>query len=166
MPICICSHATHASVWEAKKEICKLIGEDCLPSACSSKYLTGGEQAMEADKICIASCTYIHVLSICHLYALPSTWRMQMQTFERWLNCNEQKCNVSVTHCLSCYSDCVLLFHSNQFLFIPSYHSFVSLFQFSGPFKEQFCPFCPFVSRENSHYCVFLMTVYTSDLRN
>jgi hypothetical protein len=39
----------------------------------------------------------------------------------------------------------------------------VSLFQFSGPFKEQFCPF---VSRENSHYCVFLMTVYTSDLRN
>jgi hypothetical protein len=61
-------------------------------------------------------CTHGCVISV---NALPSTWRIQMQTFERWLNCNEQKCNVSVIHCLSCYSDYVLLFHSNQFLFIP-----------------------------------------------
>jgi hypothetical protein len=29
-----------------------------------------------SDKICTASCTYIHVLSLCHLYPLPFTWRI------------------------------------------------------------------------------------------
>jgi hypothetical protein len=29
----------------------------------------------EGDKISTASCTYIYVLSLCHLYPLPFTWR-------------------------------------------------------------------------------------------
>jgi hypothetical protein len=30
-------------------------------------------EMMASDKICTASCTYVHVLSLCHLYALPVT---------------------------------------------------------------------------------------------
>ncbi len=38
------------------------------------------------DKIRTASCTYIHVLSLCHLYPLLVTWRIQMKTFKRYFS--------------------------------------------------------------------------------
>jgi hypothetical protein len=35
------------------------------------------------DKICTASCTYIHVLSLCCLYPLPLTWRFTKENFQK-----------------------------------------------------------------------------------
>jgi hypothetical protein len=49
---------------------------------CSCK----GLEMMGSDKIHTASCTYIHVLSLCHLYPLPVTWRIQMRTFKRYIS--------------------------------------------------------------------------------
>jgi hypothetical protein len=41
------------------------------------------------DKIHTASCTYIHVLSLCHLYLLPVTWRVTNENFQKILfSCN------------------------------------------------------------------------------
>jgi hypothetical protein len=45
-----------------------------------------GLEMMGSDKIHTASCTYIHVMSLCHLYPLPVTWRIQMRTFKRNLS--------------------------------------------------------------------------------
>jgi uncharacterized membrane protein len=45
-----------------------------------------GLQMMGSDKIHTASCTYVHVLSLCHLYALPVTWRIQMITSKRYFS--------------------------------------------------------------------------------
>ena len=36
-----------------------------------------------ADRIHTASCTYIHVLSLCHLYPLPFTWRIANENFQK-----------------------------------------------------------------------------------
>jgi hypothetical protein len=38
-----------------------------------------------ADRIQTASCTYIHVLSLCHLYPLPFTWRIKNENFQKIL---------------------------------------------------------------------------------
>jgi hypothetical protein len=35
-----------------------------------------GLKMMESDKIHTALCAYVHVLSLCHLYTLPVTWRI------------------------------------------------------------------------------------------
>jgi hypothetical protein len=45
-----------------------------------------GLEMIGSDKICTASCTYINVLSLCHLYPLPVTWRIQMRTFKRYFS--------------------------------------------------------------------------------
>jgi hypothetical protein len=42
-----------------------------------------GLKMMGSDKINTASSTYIHVLSLCHLYTLLVTWRIQTRTFKR-----------------------------------------------------------------------------------
>jgi hypothetical protein len=49
-------------------------------------FCKGLEMMRSADKICTASHTYIHVLSLCHLYPLPFTWRIQMRTFKRYFS--------------------------------------------------------------------------------
>jgi hypothetical protein len=44
-----------------------------------------GLKMMASDKINTASRTYVHVLlSLCHLYTLPVTWRIQMRTLKRY----------------------------------------------------------------------------------
>jgi hypothetical protein len=39
-----------------------------------------GLEMMGSDKICTTSCIYVHVLSLCHCYALLVTWRIWMRT--------------------------------------------------------------------------------------
>jgi hypothetical protein len=38
------------------------------------------------DTLLLQQQEYIHVLSLCHLYPLPVTWRIQMRTFKRYLS--------------------------------------------------------------------------------
>jgi hypothetical protein len=45
-----------------------------------------GLKMMGSDKIHTASCTYVHFLSLCHLYPWLVTWRIQMRTFKRYLS--------------------------------------------------------------------------------
>jgi hypothetical protein len=45
-----------------------------------------GLKMMGSDKIHTASHTYVHVLSLCHLYPLWVTWRIQMRTFKRYFS--------------------------------------------------------------------------------
>jgi hypothetical protein len=48
-----------------------------------------GLEIMGSDKICTASCTYIHVLYLCHLYPLPFTWRITNENFQSiFVSCN------------------------------------------------------------------------------
>ena len=44
-----------------------------------------GLEMMGSDKIHTASCTYVHVLSLCHLYPLPVTWRITNENFQKIL---------------------------------------------------------------------------------
>ncbi len=45
---------------------------------------------MGSDKICTASCTYIHILSLCHLYPLPVSYlKNRNENFQKTLfSCN------------------------------------------------------------------------------
>jgi hypothetical protein len=48
-----------------------------------------GLKMMGSDKIRTASCTYVHVLFLCHLYPLPFTWRITNENFQKILfSCN------------------------------------------------------------------------------
>jgi hypothetical protein len=38
---------------------------------------------MGSDKIHAASCTYVHFLSLCHLYPLKFTWRITNENFQK-----------------------------------------------------------------------------------
>jgi hypothetical protein len=40
---------------------------------------------MGSDKIHTTSCTYVHVLSLCHLYPLQFTWRITNENFQKIL---------------------------------------------------------------------------------
>jgi hypothetical protein len=52
---------------------------DILEHECSVSI-----EALEVtDKICTALCTYIHVLSLCHLYPLLFTWRITNENFQK-----------------------------------------------------------------------------------
>jgi hypothetical protein len=44
-----------------------------------------GLEMMGSDKICTASCTYSHFLSLWHLYPLPFTWRVTNENFQKIL---------------------------------------------------------------------------------
>jgi hypothetical protein len=44
-----------------------------------------GLKMMGSNKICIASCTYIHVLSLFHLCPLPFTWRIMNENYQKIL---------------------------------------------------------------------------------
>jgi hypothetical protein len=69
-------HLTHPTPWLSMYIICFAF----YILSCKSLKM------MESDKIPSASCTYIHVLSLCHLYPLPVTWRLQMRTFKRYFS--------------------------------------------------------------------------------
>jgi hypothetical protein len=49
-----------------------------IGAACMANWLTFRTSApfyKQLDKICTASLTYVHVLSLCPLYPLPCTWK-------------------------------------------------------------------------------------------
>jgi hypothetical protein len=76
-----------------------------------------GLEMMGNDKICTASCTYINVLSLCHLYPLPFTCRITNEIFQKILfSCNSSH-NITLNLLLSqepmIYS--LMWFHFYQF---------------------------------------------------
>jgi hypothetical protein len=52
------------------KKCPQLTQSDCL--FCIYTQFCEGVEMMGSDKICTASCNYVHVLSLCHLYTLPT----------------------------------------------------------------------------------------------
>jgi hypothetical protein len=78
--ICTCCTNRKSFHWHA---FCFVSGSPDFGSISFQLFWLG---PFPADKIRTASCTYIHVLSLCHLYPLPVTWRIQMRTFKRYFS--------------------------------------------------------------------------------
>ncbi len=80
-------------IWQSRRRHNKLRsqhgrGVGRIPGRWAPNIITSAGQTSLAppdhDKICTASCTYIQVPSLCHLYPLPFTWRITNENFQRY----------------------------------------------------------------------------------